>query len=232
MSDKEKSYLRPIRSFVRREGRFTPGQKQALQDNWQVYGLDDHQKVIDIDAVFKRQAATTLEIGFGMGASLCTMAKQQPEVNFIGIEVHRPGVSAFLSSVREEGLINVRVFCADAVEVLTNAIVDESLDCVQIFFPDPWHKKRHHKRRLIQPAFVELIKQKLKPQGILHAATDWQNYAEHILEVFEGVDGLENAAGTNNYSPKPETRPTTKYEKRGQRLGHGVCDILFKKCYG
>ena len=230
MSDKEKTFLRPIRSFVRREGRFTPGQKQALQDNWQIYGLDDHQKTIDIDAVFKRQATITLEIGFGMGASLCTMAKQQPEVNFIGIEVHRPGVSAFLTNVKEEGLTNVRVFCADAVEVLTNAIADESLDCVQIFFPDPWHKKRHHKRRLIQPGFVELIKQKLKPRGILHAATDWQNYAEHILEVLEGVDGLENTSGKNNYSPKPDSRPTTKYEKRGQRLGHGVWDIVFEKC--
>lgn len=221
--------MRPIRSFVKREGRLTPAQRQSMEKNWAELGLSSTSGIIDFDQTFKRTAPRIVEIGFGMGASLLTMCQEAPHCDFIGIEVHRPGVGAFLIRVKELGLTNTRVYCEDAVEVLERCITDNSLDKIQIFFPDPWHKKRHHKRRLIQPKFIELLTQKLKPKGIIHLATDWENYAEHMMEVLSAQSNLQNTAGHHQFAPKPEERPLTKYEQRGQRLGHGVWDLVFAK---
>lgn len=219
---------REIRSFVRREGRITRSQQRALDELWPRYGLEAGQR-LDLDRVFGRQAAHTLEIGFGNGASLATMAEQEPDTDFIGIEVHRPGVGHLLLELERRGLKNVRILCADAVQVLRDCIPDSSLDRVLLFFPDPWPKKRHHKRRIVQPGFIDLLARKLKPGGILNMATDWENYAEHMLAVMEKADALRNCAGQWRYSPRPAYRPVTRFEQRGQRLGHGVWDLLFEK---
>lgn len=215
---------RTIRSFVLRQGRLTKGQEQALTHLWPVFGID-YQSGTNIE--FNHSQPTVLEIGFGMGASLVEMAKAAPNKNFIGIEVHKPGVGACLMAIEDNQLANLKVMCHDAVEVLENMIPDNSLDKVQIFFPDPWHKARHNKRRIIQPEFVNLISQKLKSGGILHLATDWQHYAEHMLEVLSNADAFTNLSPTNDYVPRPEDRPITKFEKRGQNLGHGVWDLQF-----
>lgn len=215
---------RTIRSFVLRQGRLTKGQEQALTHLWPIFGID-YQSGTNIE--FNHSQPTVLEIGFGMGASLVEMAKAAPSKNFIGIEVHKPGVGACLMAIEDNQLSNLKVMCHDAVEVLENMIPDNSLDKVQIFFPDPWHKARHNKRRIIQPAFVNLISQKLKSGGILHLATDWQHYAEHMLEVLSNADAFTNLSPTNDYVPRPEDRPITKFEKRGQNLGHGVWDLQF-----
>lgn len=215
---------RTIRSFVLRQGRLTKGQEQALTHLWPIFGID-YQSGTNIE--FNHSQPTVLEIGFGMGASLVEMAKAAPSKNFIGIEVHKPGVGACLMAIEDNQLSNLKVMCHDAVEVLENMIPDNSLDKVQIFFPDPWHKARHNKRRIIQPAFVNLISQKLKSGGILHLATDWQHYAEHMLEVLSNADAFTNLSSTNDYVPRPEDRPITKFEKRGQNLGHGVWDLQF-----
>lgn len=215
---------RTIRSFVLRQGRLTKGQEQALTHLWPIFGID-YQSGTNIE--FNHSQPTVLEIGFGMGASLVEMAKAAPNKNFIGIEVHKPGVGACLMAIEDNHLSNLKVMCHDAVEVLENMIPDNSLDKVQIFFPDPWHKARHNKRRIIQPAFVNLISQKLKSGGILHLATDWQHYAEHMLEVLSNADAFTNLSPTNDYVPRPEDRPITKFEKRGQNLGHGVWDLQF-----
>lgn len=215
---------RTIRSFVLRQGRLTKGQEQALTHLWPIFGID-YQSGTNIE--FNHSQPTVLEIGFGMGASLVEMAKAAPNKNFIGIEVHKPGVGACLMAIEDNQLSNLKVMCHDAVEVLENMIPDNSLDKVQIFFPDPWHKARHNKRRIIQPAFVNLISQKLKSGGILHLATDWQHYAEHMLEVLSNADAFTNLSPTNDYVPRPEDRPITKFEKRGQNLGHGVWDLQF-----
>ncbi|WP_294832683.1 tRNA (guanosine(46)-N7)-methyltransferase TrmB [uncultured Gilliamella sp.] len=215
---------RTIRSFVLRQGRLTKGQEHALTHLWPIFGID-YQSGTNIE--FNHSQPTVLEIGFGMGASLVEMAKAAPSKNFIGIEVHKPGVGACLMAIEDNQLSNLKVMCHDAVEVLENMIPDNSLDKVQIFFPDPWHKARHNKRRIIQPAFVNLISQKLKSGGILHLATDWQHYAEHMLEVLSNADAFTNLSPTNDYVPRPEDRPITKFEKRGQNLGHGVWDLQF-----
>src|SRR5699024_242846 len=170
-----------------------------------------------------------LEIGFGMGHSFVEMAHNEPEINFLGIEVHLPGVGACLALAEEEQVENIRVMCHDAIEVLQNCIADNSLHRVQLFFPDPWHKTKHHKRRIVQPAFVQLLHRKLAPQGVLHMATDWQNYAEHMLEVMKDAEGYRNLSTTGDYVPRPSNRPLTKFEKRGQRLGHGIWDLQFQK---
>ncbi|TDG15686.1 tRNA (guanosine(46)-N7)-methyltransferase TrmB [Seongchinamella unica] len=227
MSDDSKH--RRIRSYVLRTGRMTPGQERAFKENWVRWGLEHSDGALDFDARFGRPGPRVLEIGFGMGQSLVAMAAAAPEKNFVGIEVHKPGVGRLLHSMADDGVDNIRVYCHDAVEVLQDCIADASLDTVQIFFPDPWHKKRHHKRRLIQPEFVALLTRKLKPGGVIHLATDWENYAEQMMEVLSAAGGLSNQAGPGEYAPRPDDRPLTKFEARGERLGHGVWDLLFQR---
>ncbi|MBN9931026.1 tRNA (guanosine(46)-N7)-methyltransferase TrmB [Pantoea agglomerans] len=221
--------LRRIRSFVRRQGRLTKGQQQALDTLWPVMGVEYQPEPVDLPALFGREAPVTLEIGFGMGASLVTMAQNTPQQNFLGIEVHAPGVGACLAAAKEADVQNLRVMCHDAVEVLEKMIPDNSLRMVQLFFPDPWHKARHNKRRIVQVPFAELVMRKLKLGGVFHMATDWEAYAEHMLEVMNSIDGYRNQSEQQNYVPRPETRPLTKFEQRGQRLGHGVWDLMFER---
>ncbi|WP_127560505.1 tRNA (guanosine(46)-N7)-methyltransferase TrmB [Saccharospirillum alexandrii] len=220
---------RKVRSFVMRTGRMTEGQKLALENGWPTLGLDLSHGPYDLPKVFGRRSSVVFEIGFGNGDSLLSMAQQAPEKDFIGVEVHTPGVGRLLHHVQEEGISNLRVCKEDAVEFLTHCIADHSLDTVQLFFPDPWHKKRHHKRRIVQPEFAALLRKKLTPGGTFHMATDWQNYAEHMLGVMEAAEGWENTQGSGSYLPgRPEQRPETKYERRGIRLGHGVWDLEFR----
>lgn len=221
--------MRPIRSFVRREGRLTPGQQKALDELWPQFGIDDNHDLLDLDRLFGRQAPRVLEIGFGNGASLAEMAKNQPDQDFIGIEVHRPGVGQLLKAIQTDELSNVRVADSDAVELLKHRIADKSLDRIQIYFPDPWHKKRHHKRRIIQPQFVNVLADKLKHGGYLHLATDWENYAEQMLSDVSGNQRFQNCGNDSGFIERPGYRPITKFEQRGQRLGHGVWDLLFKR---
>tara|TARA_R110002124_G_scaffold116289_1_gene272626 strand:+ start:6344 stop:7036 length:693 start_codon:yes stop_codon:yes gene_type:complete len=217
-----------IRSYVVRAGRMTEGQRAAFEKYWPVYGLSLYQGQLDADTTFGRKAPRVLEIGFGMGDSLLTMLQAEPDKDFIGIEVHPPGVGRLINNTAKLALPNLRVYLADANDVLTDCIADHSIDRIQIYFPDPWHKKKHNKRRLIQTAFVEQLRDKLKVGGMLHFATDWQPYAEHMLEIMESVSGLENVVGAGHYAPRPDYRPTTKFEQRGERLGHGVWDLLFQ----
>lgn len=217
---------RTIRSFVLRQGRLTKGQEQALKNLWPTFGIEYNPNSV---ISFETNKNVVLEIGFGMGASLIEMAKNAPNTSFLGIEVHKPGIGSCLMAIEENQLPNLKVMCHDAVEVLQNMITNDSLNKVQIFFPDPWHKAKHNKRRIIQPNFVELIRQKLKPGGILHLATDWQHYAEHMLEVLTQAKSFKNLSITNDYIPRPEERPITKFEKRGKNLGHGVWDLQFMK---
>lgn len=227
-----KPFYRTIRSFVKREGKMTTGQKNAVDELWPRFGVNACDDQIDFAALFARQAPVVMEIGFGNGLSLAAMAEKELEMNFFGVEVHMPGVGSLLVQTKKLGLENIRVSCEDAVEVLKH-VPEKSLDRMQVFFPDPWHKKRHHKRRLIQPEFVETVLTKLKQGGIFHVATDWENYAEQVLEVLSACSGLKNKSvslgGTEGYSPKPDYRPETKYERRGLNLGHGVWDLLFEK---
>jgi len=220
---------RRIRSFVMRAGRMTEGQQRGWDEGFSQWGLTLEQGPVDWHHVFGREARRVLEIGFGMGDSLVTMAAAQPDVDFIGVEVHKPGVGRLLSQVRQQGLTNVRVFAEDAVEVFERCIPESSLDGLQIFFPDPWHKKRHHKRRLIQPDFVAMASRRLAPGGLFHLATDWEPYAEHMLEVMADESSLVNTAPSRGFSERPEWRPETKFERRGARLGHGVWDLLYSK---
>ena len=220
---------RPIRSYVLRTGRMTPGQQRAFDKNWQRRGLEHSGGPLVFDTAFGRPGPRVLEIGFGMGQSLVAMAEAAPATNFIGIEVHKPGVGKLLHSMVEHDVDNIRVYCHDAVEVLRDCIPDNSLDTLQIFFPDPWHKKRHKKRRLIQPPFVAHLITKLKPGGVLHLATDWENYAQQMMDVLSATEGLTNTCGVGQFSPRPEHRPLTKFELRGERLGHGVWDLLFTR---
>lgn len=220
---------RSIRSFALRKGRMTEGQKKGLEWGWPRFGLSMDDGVIDPRTVFGREAPLNLEIGFGMGQSLAEMAAAAPEQDFIGIEVHRPGVGALLKEVRDRELENIRVYCADAVEVMNLCLPEACLDRVLLFFPDPWHKKRHHKRRIVQPAFVQRVRQKLRVGGLFHMATDWENYAEHMRDVMEEAEGFVNTADPGPYAPRPDDRPITKFEKRGERLGHGVWDLIYRR---
>ncbi len=228
MNSAELPRQRNIRSYVLRQGRITLAQNAALENLWPVFGLSPEQP-FHAREVFRRNAPLILEIGFGNGKSLAQMAADAPEKNFLGIEVHRPGVGHLLLKIQKLGLNNVRVYCADAVEIMRNRIPENSLDGVQVFFPDPWHKKRHHKRRLINAEFVNLVASRLKPGGIMHCATDWEHYARQMLEVLESCPELRNRAGQGHFSERPEHRPLTKFESRGQRLGHGVWDLLFER---
>lgn len=222
--------LRQIRSFVMRTGRMTPGQERALNEQWPLYGLEADGQPLDLPAIFGRQAPVTLEIGFGMGDSLLEMAQNAPERDFIGIEVHLPGAGRLINRAHEAGVTNLRVMREDAVDILRDQIADQALDQVQVFFPDPWHKKKHHKRRLIQPAFMTLLAQKIRPGGHLHLATDWAHYAEHMLDVVNTAPDFENVQADQGYLPeRPSFRPETKFERRGKAKGHGVWDLLCKR---
>jgi tRNA (guanine-N7-)-methyltransferase len=219
---------RPLRSFVLRAGRLGTGQQRALADLGPLYVLPYQRQPLDLDAVFGRQAPRVLEIGFGMGDATAQVAAAQPGTDFIGIEVHEPGVGAMLKHIGTLPLRNVRLLQHDAVEVLADMIPPGALAGVHIWFPDPWHKKRHNKRRLIQPAFVAALTTRLAPGAYLHCATDWQPYAEQMLDVLEGEPALINTA-TAGYAVKPAWRPLTKFEHRGLQLGHGVWDLLFRR---
>lgn len=218
---------RPIRSFVLRQGRMSNAQTRALETLLPRWGIPYQETLLDLDTAFGRVAPKILEIGFGMGDSTATIAAAHPQNDYLGIEVHGPGVGSLLNQIEALGLTNLRVIQHDAVEVLKHMIAPASLDGMHIFFPDPWHKKKHHKRRLIQPELVALLCEKLRPGGYLHAATDWQEYAEHILAALTAEPGLANTAA--NYAPKPDYRPLTKFEQRGIKLGHGVWDIVFRR---
>lgn len=220
----------PIRSFVRRQGRLTAAQRRALDTLWSRFGVDHGPAPLDPLQLFGRDAPRVLEIGFGDGESLAAMAAAAPDVDFLGIEVHRPGIGHLLLQAEHLDIDNLRVICADAVETLQRRLPSSSLDRVQIFFPDPWPKQRHHKRRLIQPGLVTLLSDRLKPGGRLHLATDWEDYAYHMLAVLEAEETLCNEAGESRFSPRPAYRPPTKFEQRGQRLGHNIRDLIFKRC--
>jgi len=222
------SQRRTIKSYVLRQGRLTQAQKRALDQLWQVYGIDFKAQVLNPEILFNRTAPLTLEIGFGNGESLLQQAESRPQNDYIGIEVHRPGVGHLLHLADDAGISNLRVIHHDAVDVLQQQIADNSLDCVQLFFPDPWHKKRHHKRRIVQAAFIQLVWQKLKPGGLFHLATDWEDYAEVMLAKMKQAAGFSNTAGDGIYA-KNTGRPATKFEHRGLRLGHGVWDLVFSK---
>jgi tRNA (guanine-N7-)-methyltransferase len=220
---------RRIRSFVRRQGRMTTAQREALTALWSRYGLAVGAEPLDLAAVFGRAAPVVLEIGFGNGEALVQMALRDPQRHYLGIEVHRPGVGQLIARLEQGGIQNVRVICADVVEVLTHNIADASLDQVLVYFPDPWPKKRHHKRRLIQPELTTLLGRKLAPGGQLHLATDWEDYAAQMLQVISASGVFANLAEGQAYSERPEQRPLTKFERRGQRLGHGTWDLLFRR---
>ena len=218
---------RPIRSFVLRQGRQTEAQKRAFDLHWPTLGLDYLGAPRDFDAVFGRTAPRVLEIGFGNGEQLLFAAEREADRDFIGVEVHGPGVGRLLNGAAAAGLRNLRVYQHDAVEVLQHEVAPASLDEVRIYFPDPWHKKRHHKRRLVQPGFVALLCSRLKPGGLLHLATDWENYAEHLWDVLDAEPRLRNRAGPRGAVPRPEWRRQTHFETRGLKLGHGVWDLLY-----
>lgn len=218
-----------IRSYVIRAGRITEAQRRAFDCHWPHYGLSLFAGPANWPDLFGRRAPVVLEVGFGMGDSLLAMAAAEPDKDFVGLEVHPPGVGRLINGAALQGIDNLRVYMADALDVLQDCIVDNSLARVQVYFPDPWHKKKHHKRRIIQPPFVEIIRKKLEPGGLLHLATDWQPYAEHMLAVMRRASGFRNLAEHGGYHLRPEFRPRTKFELRGQRLGHGVWDLLFEK---
>ena len=228
MNETENLQHRRIRSFVLRQGRLTKGQERALETEWPKFGIDYVEEKLDLDAVFARkESKKILEIGFGMGESTAKIAQTLPDCDFLAVEVHTPGVGSLLKLTQQLALTNTRIIQHDAVEVLQNMLADASLDGAHIFFPDPWHKKRHHKRRLIQAAFVKLLCSKLKTGAYIHVATDWQEYAEWVLEALRAEPQLKNSA--ENYAEKPSYRPLTKFENRGIKLGHGVWDLVFLK---
>lgn len=219
---------RPIRSFVRREGHMTPAQQRALDQLWPRYGVSLGDGAFDAAALFGRRAPLVLEIGFGNGEALAAMAAADPARDYLGVEVHRPGVGHLLRGLLAQNLSNVRVVCADANDVLAR-LPDDSLTAVYLFFPDPWPKKRHHKRRLVQPVFVESVRRRLAPGGFFCLATDWEDYAMQMLEVLSGIAGFENEAGAGRFAERSAARPLTRFERRGERLGHTVRDLVFRR---
>ncbi len=218
---------RPIRSFVLRQGRVSNAQQRAHNTLLPQFGIPYAPQTIDLERIFGRSAPTILEIGFGMGETTAAIAALHPENDYLGIEVHTPGVGSLLKVIAERNLTNVRIVQHDAVEVLRNMIAPDTFDAVHVFFPDPWPKKRHHKRRLIQPPLIAMLCEKLKPGGYIHAATDWQDYAEQILAVMSAEPRLVNTAPS--YAPHPDYRPQTKFESRGLKLGHDVWDVIFRR---
>lgn len=227
--DEKSAPHRRIRSFVLRMGRMTAGQQRALDELWPRYGIEFTAAPLDLDQTFGRHAPRMIEIGFGDGDALFAYAQAHPEVDCLGIEVHRPGVGHLLMQVQDAGITNVRVSCHDAVEVLTQQLTPASLDAVHILFPDPWHKKRHHKRRLIQTEFADVLARVIKSGGVLRLATDWQDYAEHMRVVLDPHAQFINTAAAEGYVSRPEDRPVTRFERRGQRLGHGVWDMEYQR---
>ena len=234
MKDTEVKHARRIRSFVRREGRMTGGQKAALEKLWPRYGLDApggaHGAPYDLAQVFGRTAPVIFEIGFGNGEHLLARAQTEPQHDFIGVEVHRPGAGRLMLNAEKAGLTNLRVACVDAVEVLRDWIADAALSEAVIYFPDPWHKTRHHKRRLVQPEFVALLARRMKSGGRFLLATDWADYARHMLEVLNAAPDFSNTAADGAYVPRHVTRPKTRFELRGERLGHSVFDLEYRRC--
>lgn len=218
---------RNIKSFVLRQGHMTAAQQRAIDTQWSKYGVDYRPHKIDLNSTFQRTAPKILEIGFGMGTATATIAQRLPEVDFLAIDVHGPGVGNLLKLIQEENISNIRVMRHDAVEVVNTMLDCDSVHGIHIFFPDPWQKKRHHKRRLIQRPFIEQLLPKLESNGYIHLATDWEEYAEQMLEVLSSFDELNNTA--DDFAPKPTYRPETKFESRGKRLGHGVWDLVFVK---
>ena len=220
----------PIRSYVLRQGRFSRGQQRAYEELLPRFGIPYAPRPLDFAAAFGRRAPVVAEIGFGMGETTARIAAETPQTDYLAIEVHTPGVGSLLRQIDESKIANVRIVQHDAVEVLREMVPAGSLAGIHVFFPDPWPKKRHHKRRLVQPDFAALAASRLAPEGLLHVATDWQEYAEHVLAVLSSTPGLQNTA--NGFAPRPATRPETKFERRGLKLGHGVWDIVFRKVNG
>ncbi len=216
-----------IRSYVLRQGRVSPAQHRAVKELMPRFGIPHANQNLDLNHAFERHAPKILEIGFGMGDSTATIAQAHPENDYIALEVHTPGVGNLLKLIASQNISNIRIMQHDAVEVLRDMIADEALDGVHIFFPDPWHKARHNKRRLIQAPFIAKLVHKIKPGGYIHVATDWQDYAEQVLEVLNNEPLLDNTA--TDYAPRPAYRPLTKFEQRGLKLGHGVWDLVFRR---
>ena len=223
------AHRRSVRSFVVRAGRMTVAQERAWHELWPRYGIETGGTPLDIAAIFGREAPRTLEIGFGNGESLVALAAAHPDRDYLGIEVHRPGVGHLMLRAEELALANVRAICRDAVEVLQECLAPGTLDEVLLYFPDPWPKKRHHKRRIVQPDFVALVASRLRPGGTLRMATDWEPYAAHMLEVASGCAALRNESPDGAFVPRPDSRPVTRFERRGHRLGHGVWDLAFRR---
>jgi tRNA (guanine-N7-)-methyltransferase len=220
-----------VRSFVKRKGHFSDSRRQALDTQWPIYGLEyEALKTLNLSEVYKRAAPIVLEIGFGMGITTADIAQVNPDIDYLGVEVYSAGVASLLKLIAEKKLNNIRVMQHDVFEVVRDMLPDHSLTGIHIFFPDPWPKARHHKRRLVQPDFVQMLRPKLKVNGYIHCATDWQAYAEHMLEVFVAAPGFSNeSADASGYSTRPMNRPLTKFEDRGLKLGHGVWDLIFKR---
>lgn len=227
MSDQELSHK--IKSFVIRAGRMTDSQQKGWNEVFPKHGYSLTDEQFDWEHSYAVNGPRVVEIGFGMGDSLLAMAEENPTYRYLGLEVHKPGIGKLFAEVEKRGIENIKVFAEDAVRVLEVSIPPQTIDLIQIFFPDPWHKKRHHKRRLIQPEFVDLLLTRLAPEGRLHLATDWQPYAKHMMAVLENNDNVQNVAGPQQFIPRPESRPETKFECRGHRLGHSVWDLMFEK---
>jgi len=224
----QSGHARTVRSFVTRAGRLTAAQQRALVELWPKFGVAFESQPLDLDALFGRRVPRVMEIGFGNGDHLAALAKAHPECDYLGVEVHRPGVGRLLLAIGAQELTNLRIVCHDAVAVLEQQIPPRSLDEVLILFPDPWPKKRHHKRRLIQPPFVALLAERLKIGGVLRLATDWQAYAEQMLEVLDAAPQLANVAAHERFMPRPVERARTRFELRGERLGHAVWDLAYR----
>lgn len=218
---------RPIRSFVLREGRMTEGQHRAFDNHWSRFGINVLEGELDLAAHFGNSNPVIMEIGFGNGDSLFQMAQNRPDYNYLGIEVHRPGVGHLMLRLAEGDLSNVRVIRYDAMEILRHHLREDSLTGLQLFFPDPWHKKRHQKRRIVRPEFIKMLQRCLIPTAFLHMATDWEHYAEQMMADLSDAEGFENRYGHGHFAPRPDDRPLTKFEQRGERLGHGVWDLIF-----